>query len=125
FTGSPQTAGALARWTVGFTPTATGALAAGDMVTASFAAGYVVPASPSVTLGAGFSSCTATAAGSSQTVTVTLAGASCSLPASTAAALTIGGITNPAAGTYTASGFTVKTSSDTAATAASSDVVIG
>src|SRR5205814_2739506 len=73
FAGSPQTAGATANWTVGFTPTAVGALSATKTVTATFASGFVAPASPTITLSSAFSHCSATATGSGSTVTVTLA----------------------------------------------------
>jgi len=118
FSGSSQAAGATADWTVGFTPSASGALSNGSTITVQFSTspGFTVPATPTIALGAGFSSCTATGAGvpATATVTITLHGASCSLGSSTAASLTIDGLTNPtqAAGIL-ASNFTVKTSADT------------
>src|SRR5438067_3395286 len=72
FTGSPQTALARSDWTVGFTSSATGTLSAGSTITAAFNAGFTVPATPTIVLGAGFVNCTATATAAAQTVTVTL-----------------------------------------------------
>src|SRR5437899_522800 len=43
FSGSPQTGGARATWTVGFTNTGGGALAAGDTITVAFNTGFTVP----------------------------------------------------------------------------------
>lgn len=128
FAGSPQTAAALSSWTVGFTSTATGALVGGSTITAVFNSSFGVPAAPGVTLGIQFASCSATAAASAQTVTVTLANSagpgSCLLPASTATTVRLAGLTNPAAGSYTKTGFTLKTRSDTSTTSPSAAVVI-
>ena len=128
FTGSPQTGGARASWTVGFTSSNTtgAALVAGAKITTIFPAGFAIPATPTVTLVNGFSSCAASASTSSQTVTVTLAdsGGTCSLPINTAASVRIAGITNPAAGSYLKTGFTVKTSTDTAVASPAANVVI-
>src|SRR3954451_9554953 len=113
-TGAPQTGGARSTWTIGFPSSAsvaptTGALGAGDFVTVTFPAGFTVPTTPSVALTGGFSSCTAAGSGSGQVVTITLAGASCSLPAGTGATLTIATLTNPGAGSAS---ITVATSTD-------------
>jgi hypothetical protein len=73
-----------------------------------------VPSGAQAALGSAFTNCVASASGSSQTVTITLAdsGGTCSLPASTATSVTIADITNPSAGSTTES---VKTSVDTSA----------
>ena len=57
-------------------------------------------------------------------MTITLAGASCAVNNSTAASLTIAGITNPGAGTYTAGSFSIATSKDTIPASPSSGVTI-
>jgi hypothetical protein len=111
FSGSPQSARATAAtWTVDFTTSSTGALDKTSSIVVTFDQAFTVPASPGVTLGVGFSACTATTVVSGRVVTVSTKGGQCSLPASTHASLTIGGITNPAAGTYS---MTVSTSADT------------
>lgn len=132
FTGSSQAANATnTNWTVGFkTGNPSGsALASGDTVTVTFASGFAIPTTtPSVTLGAGFSNCTATASRTGTNplaVTVTLAGGSCSLPSGTAAVLTIGSITNPAAGNYTNTSFLVRTTADNPASPTSNVVIFG
>ena len=62
FAGSPQTALARSTWTVGFTTSSTGTLAAGSTITVVFNGGFTVPATPAVTLGPAFANCTAAAA---------------------------------------------------------------
>lgn len=122
FSGSPQT---TATWTVGFTTSLTGALVAGNTITATFNSSFGLPASgAAVTLPSGFSNCTATEATSGQTATITLVGASCVLANSTAGTFTIAGITDPAAGSYANTTFSVATSKDTSAVNPSSNVVI-
>ncbi|MBV8721208.1 MAG: hypothetical protein JO277_03600, partial [Candidatus Eremiobacteraeota bacterium] len=128
-TAVPVSAGGKdATWTVGFTTSAagtgtTGALAGADTVTVTFPSGFTIPSTPTVALTSGFTSCTAAGSTTGQVVTITLSGASCSLPANTAAQLTIAGITNAAAGTYSTA--TVATSSDTSATTAPSFTLYG
>ncbi|HEX6788752.1 MAG TPA: hypothetical protein VF091_05865, partial [Gaiellaceae bacterium] len=124
FSGSTQSPSTSANWAEGFTTSSTGSMSAGDTITVVFPAGFTVPAAPTITLGSGFTSCTATATGSGTTATVTLVGASCSVTASTAASLTVNGLTNPTAGSYAASGFSVKTSRDTVAANPPSAIVI-
>ena len=109
-----------ANWTVGFTTSAAGALAAGGSISIEFPTNFA--ATTSVTLGSGFTNCTATAvpgALGTGTDTITLAGATCAVANSTAVSLTVGA-TNGPAGTYSASatpsasaGFAVATSVDT------------
>ncbi|HET7146118.1 MAG TPA: hypothetical protein VFI10_02870, partial [Gaiellaceae bacterium] len=124
FSGAPQTGGALSTWTVGFTSTSTGALAAGDTLTIVFNSGFTVPATPGVTLTSGFSNCTASAAAAAQTVTVTLSGASCALASTTAAALKLSGLTNPGAGSLLNTTFSVKTSTDTVVSNPAANVTV-
>ena len=125
FTGSSQAAAATADWTIGFTTSATGALNAGKTITVVFNPGFTVPASPTIVLNSGFTSCTATGSAVGQTVTITLAGASCALANSTAATLTINGLTNPTlAGSLAANTFSVKTSVDATVVHPASPIVI-
>ncbi len=126
FTGASQVFAATTTWTAGFTTSSTGALAAGHTITVAFNSSFTIPASPTVTLASGFTSCSATGSTSGSTVTVTLAnsGGTCSLPNSTAATLTIAGITNPAAGSYAASTFSIATSTDTVAASPASAAII-
>lgn len=101
-------------WTAGFTTSAGGSLASGNTVTVTFPAGVVLPGvSAAVTLNAPFSgTCLTTGSVSGQAVTITVP-AGCTLAASTAATIAIQGITNPAAGALTNTGFSVRTSKDT------------
>ena len=125
FAGSSQAAGAVANWTVGFTTSSSGALNTGKTITAIFNPGFTVPATPTIALNTGFTSCTATATATGQTVTITLAGASCAVANSAAATLTINGITNPAvAGSLAANTFSARTSVDTAVVNPASPIVI-
>jgi hypothetical protein len=130
FSGSSQAAGATnTSWTAGFTtgnPTAS-ALSAGDQVVVTLASGFIISATPPVSLGTGFSNCTASATRTGTVVTITLAngGGTCSLPKGSTTSVTIGSITNPAAGSYAASTFSVRTSADTAGSPASNVVIFG
>ena len=83
-----------------------------------------MPASPLVTLGAGFTGCSASAAGSSTTVHVTLSGGSCALPVSTAALLTVAGLANPAEGSIPAADFSVETSGDASSVVSPASAVV-
>jgi hypothetical protein len=127
FSGSSMSAGATATtWTVGFTTSSTGELLPGDQIEVVFPAGFVIPSNPAVTLGAGFFDCTAspqaTAIASGTTVLITL-GPGCELGDSTAASLSIAGITNPAAGSYLNTSFEVSTSVDFPASPAANVVI--
>jgi hypothetical protein len=129
FTGSSQASGTVSTWTVGFTTSTTGALAAGAKVSVVFNTSFLVPSTPTIGLTTGFSNCSASAStsGTNHTtvsIALTNGAGTCALPASTAARLTIAGITNPSAGTYPASSFSVATTRDGAASPASA-VVIG
>lgn len=129
FSGANQRAGVTTSWTIGFkTDTPAGsALGSGNQIFVIFPSSFGVTGAPLITLGAAFSNCSATASGSSGAVTITLAnsGGSCSLPKNTAASLTIGSVTNPAAGSYANTGFTVRTSADSAASSSSNVVIFG
>ncbi len=124
FSPGSTAAHASSTWSVGFTTSASGKLAAGNTITATFNSNVTVPATPTVTLGTGFTGCTATASATGGVVTITLAGASCAVNNSTAASLTIAGITNPGAGTLTNTTFSVATSEDTTAVSPASGVTI-
>ena len=130
FSGSSMSGGATnTTWTVGFTTSdPNGELVPGDHIDVTFPAGFVIPLNPAVTLGSGFFGCTATpqatAVASGTTVLITL-GAGCELDASTSATLSIAGITNPAAGTYANTSFSVSTSVDFEASPAAAVVIIG
>ncbi len=89
---------ARSTWTTNFTSSSTGALHAGDTMTVTYPAGFVVPASPSVILVNGFANCSATATGAGTVATITLAdnGGTCVLPNSRAATVQILGVTNGA-----------------------------
>ena len=125
FAGTPHTAGAASIWTIGLQPSSSlDALSAGGKIVVTFNPAFVV-ASPTITLPAGFTSCTATGVVSGgNTVTITLAGASCAQNSAIVSSLTISGVTNPAQNTYGAGTFTVATSLDTAPTSPASAVVI-
>src|SRR5207248_10216094 len=72
-------------------------------VTAPFPNGFGLPSSPAVTLGSGFSNCTANASLSGHDIIVTLGNGSsnCAVAKSAQATLTIAGIMNAGLGTYT------------------------
>ena len=124
-TADDTTAGdTSARWLVDFVTSSTnGGLVAGSTIIATFNSAITVPSTPTVALSSAFAGCSASLSGSGHAITITLADASsagsCSIPASTEAWGEIHWITNPAAGSYSASTFTVSTSSD--ATAVASD----
>jgi len=125
FTGSSHVQNTTATWTVGLTTSSSGALAAGNTITATFNTSFTVPATPTVTLSTGFTSCTVGSATSSGgVVTITLAGNNCAVANSTAATLTIAGITNPAAASYANTTFNAATSQDVTAANPASAVTI-
>jgi putative cell wall-binding protein len=126
FAGSSQAAGATGTtWTVGFTSSGTGALATGQTITVTFPSSFVIPAAPTIALVSGFTGAggaTATATGG--VVTITLNGTE-ALADNTAATLSIAGITNPAAATYTNNMFSVATTAQAAGVPAASVVITG
>jgi hypothetical protein len=126
FSATTRAASTSANWSVDFTTSATGALAAGDTLTVVFPAGFTVPATPTITLPVGFANCTGAGSGSGTTVTITLSNnaGTCALAASAAGEVTIAGLTNPSAGTYVASGFSVKTATDASAANPASSIDI-
>ncbi|MEU4195003.1 hypothetical protein AB0E69_24095 [Kribbella sp. NPDC026611] len=117
FTPGSTVAGATSTWAMAFDPSngGSGELKAGDKITVTFNTAFGVPAAPAVTLGSGFTgNCTTTVTKpSGSVVAITLAGSTCDLK-NTAGTVTVAGITNPAAGTYVASSFSLSTTKDTA-----------
>lgn len=119
---SPLTAGAGSTLTVTFTPSATGALAAGDTITV-VVTGYTFAAAPiAITPTAGFAGTLTGAGNGASTVTVTLDGGA-SLAALTGGTFTFPA-TNPGAQTIAAGSLTVATSEDTAAVASGAGITI-
>jgi len=124
FAGSSMVAGATGTtWTVGFTTSASGGLsgASNDTIDVYFPNNFAFASdSPVITFSGNFTG----DCGSSSTpgsefgedVTISLGG-SCALAASTSASLTIDGVTNPSANSYTG---TVVTTEDAAPTTSSS-----
>jgi hypothetical protein len=100
-----------ATWTVGFTPSGTGALSSGNAVVATLPSGFDVSAA-SAAFGAGFTGCgAATTVVNGQNVIVQL-GPGCALGAGVPATVTITGI-SPQATQYAKLGFSVTTYADT------------
>lgn len=129
FVGTSMTAGVTANWAVGFKTSngAGGALTSGNTITAQFNSAFAIPASPTVTLDSGFSSCSvgAVAKPNATAVTITLAGAGCTHGSGSGASVTVYGITNPAPGSYVGSSFSVATSSDSATSPATVTITAG
>ena len=125
FAGSSEVASATGTtWTVGFTSSASGTLKPGDTITVTFPSSFTIPSSPTIALLSGFKgSGGATATASSGVATITLNGTQ-KLAASTGATLSIAGITNPTAGTYANTLFSVATTTDTKPRSPASSVVI-
>jgi hypothetical protein len=127
FSPGSSTYGASTTWTVGFTTTASGALAAGDVLTVTFDSGFSsgLPTSPAITFGGSFSGCGAGATGStsSNVVTVTLP-SGCTLANSAAGTVAIAGVTNPVPATYTSTNFKVHDTNDASDASPGSNVVI-
>lgn len=111
---------ASATWTVTFTTSASGALAAGGTITLAYPSAFVVTASPTVTFTTGFSGCTTTpgTAGSGSLVVALPSG--CSLAASTQGVFTFPVTNPPAPQNFLTSQFSLATSADSTALAATS-----
>src|SRR4030095_16331025 len=103
-----------------------GALAAGNTITAAFPGAFTVPATPVISNLTGTTNCSATASTLGSTVTVTLAdsGGTCAVAAGAAVTFRVSGITNPSAQTFTNTLFSVATSADLASSPAA-NVTIG
>jgi hypothetical protein len=124
FGGSSMLGGATdTTWTVGYN--AGGGSTGPDTVSVVFAPGFVIPANPTVHLGPAFSGCTGTTTAAASATTVTIdVGSGCTLAADAAATLTIDGITNPPAGTYANSLFSVAADGQSAGSPAASIVIM-
>ncbi len=106
-------------WTIGFN---SGGGSTGGSVVVTFATGFALPKNPVVVLGAAFTGCS-TPSASTLNTTVTIDASGCTLAANTSASLTIAGVTNPAAGTYTNSQFSVAADGEPAGSPSASVVI--
>jgi hypothetical protein len=123
FSGSSMAAGATnTTWTVSFTPATP--LTDADTIFVTFAGGFIIPVSPAVTFGAGFSCTPTTGSTSGQTVSIKLSGLGCTFGSS--GSVSISGITNPtAAGSYANTSFSVATSVDSPGSPSANVVITG
>jgi len=125
FSGSSMLGGATnTTWTIGFNAGLSGS-SGPDTIVVVFAPGFRIPTIPTVGLGAAFTGCTAptTALTSATTVTISV-GAGCTLAAHASATLTIAGITNPAAGSYANTLFSVTADGESVSSPAANVVII-
>jgi hypothetical protein len=121
FAPSDRQGAASATWTVGSTTSASGALAIGGTITISAPASTTFPSAASAYKVNG-TTVTATPATAAGTVTVATPVA---VGNSRAISVVVTGVTNPAAGTYANTSFSVSTSADTAATNPASGLSFG
>ena len=116
---------ARATWTFNFTTSGTGNLRDGNSITATFPAGFAVPANPTIIPLFGFApKCTLSATGAGQVVTITLAnnGTSCFQANGSVLELQILGVTNgPTTGAVQP---TIKTSNDTTTVSATAVTMV-
>jgi hypothetical protein len=121
FAPSDRQGAVSATWTVGLTTSASGALAIGGTITINAPASTTFPSAASAykVNGATVTATPATAAG-----TVTIA-TPVAVGDSSAISVAITGVTNPAAGTYANSSFSISTSADTAASTPASGLSFG
>jgi hypothetical protein len=113
-------------WSIGFTTST--AETESDHITVSFAAGFIAVAAPSVSLVSGFHDCAvASASGGSNIVTIVLenSGGTCTFGSGATATLNITGITNPTAGTYPNTDFSVGLTGQGAVSPAAAVVITG
>jgi len=115
FSPSSLVGAGSATWTVGFTASASGALAIGDTITISAPASTTFPSAVSAYT---VNSTTVTAIPSTAAGTVTIA-TPVALGNSTAVSVQITGVTNPAASSYPNTSFSASTTADAAADPAS------
>ena len=111
FTAYPNSAGTAALWSIGFTPSTTGDLVAGDTVSVTFPSGITIANPALVTFTSGFAGCAPVSATFNAQMLFVPLPEGCTLKASTPAMLTVTS-TGALASTYTTSGFTVLTSED-------------
>ncbi len=124
FSGSSMLGGATnTTWTIGFN--SDGGSTGPDTIVVVFASGFIIPMDPTVDLGSAFTGCTAptTAVTSGTTVTISV-GAGCTVAADASATLTIADITNPAAGSYAKTSFSVTADGDSAGHPTANVVII-
>ena len=118
-------AGANSTWTVGLTTSSTGALSPSNTISVVFNPNFTLASGQAVIFtGFGTSCPSSNDSVNGNVVTVTLP-ALCTLADSTSGTLSLPGITNPAAGTYSNSTFSVGTSQDTSALSSATNIVIG
>jgi putative cell wall-binding protein len=127
FSGSSMAAGATATtWTVKFT--SSGALNPGNEIFVTFNPAFTIT-SPTVDLTGGFTGLPTTVPSGDVNVTANVVTISLfsseALAASTAATLTISGVTNPTAATYPNTSFSVSTTADTAGSPVAGVVITG
>jgi large repetitive protein len=125
FSPGSTAASTTSTWTVGFTTSASGALAPSNTVSVVFNPNFVLATGQSVIFSGFGTSCPASndfVNGNVATVTLS---AGCTLAASTTGSLSIPGITNPGSSSYPNTTFSVATSQDSSAVSSASNVVIG
>jgi hypothetical protein len=121
FVPSDRQGAASANWTVGFTTSASGALAIGGTITINAPASTTFPSAASAYKVNG-TTVTATPTTAAGTVTIATPVA---VGNSSAISVVITGVTNPTAGTYANSSFSISTSADTAASNPASGLSFG
>ena len=121
FAPSDRQGAGSATWTVGFTTSASGALAIGGTITINAPASTTFPSAASAYK---LNGTTATATPTTAAGTVTIA-TPMAVGDSSAISVVITGLTNPAAGTYANTAFSVSTSADTAASKPASGLSFG
>ncbi len=121
FAPSDRQGAVSATWTVGFTTSASGALAIGGTITINAPASTTFPSAASAYKVNG-TTVTATPTTAAGTVTIATPVA---VGNSSAISVVITGVTNPAAGSYASSSFSVSTSADTVAANSASGLSFG
>jgi hypothetical protein len=111
FSPSSSVSAGSANWTVGFSTSASGALAIGGTITINTPASTTFPSAASAYK---LNGTTVTATPTTAAGTVTIA-TPVAVGNSSASSVVITGVTNPAAGTYANTSFSISTSADTAA----------
>jgi putative cell wall-binding protein len=129
FVGSSMRQGATpTTWTVEFTSSADGVLNPGKEIVVTFNPAFTIT-SPTVDLTGGFTGLPTTVPSGDINVTANVVTISLfsseALAASTAATLTISGVTNPTAATYPNTSFSVSTTADTAGSPVAGVVITG
>ena len=123
-TGYPNASNTATLWSIGFTPSATGKLVAGDAVMVVFPATVIIASSTSVTLTGGFTGCSTVGASYFSHTLFFVLPIGCSLAASTPATFTVTSTSPIATGTYAPSAFLLSTTEDLVA-ASPTTIVVG